>query len=107
MATGPVQVSRRTGSVVRDCHRQPGTMTTANGFSRGGAGMQQPKTTVPPCPVQRSGRHRWRLDRARSTSLAEADVCKMCGMVRMTSFRTGERRYEAVADAAVPRRTGV
>ena len=34
------------------------------------------------------------------SGILEADVCKVCGMVRMTSFRTGERRYEAAADAA-------
>ena len=69
------------------------------------ARKQQPP--VPPCPVPRSRQHRWRLDRERSTAFREADVCKACGMVRMTSFQTGKRSYEAVADAGVPRRTGV
>ena len=68
---------------------------------------QTTKMTVPPCLFRRA-RHRWLLDRERSTASCQADVCEACGMLRMTSFRTGQPSYEPAdevnLDDAVPRR---
>ena len=51
--------------------------------------MTQQKLQVPPCPRRASG-HAWRLARERSTRECEADACQACGLVRMTSYRTGQ-----------------
>ncbi len=52
--------------------------------------------------------HRWLLDRERSTTSCQADVCEACGMLRLTSFRTGQPSHEPAdevsLDDAVPRR---
>ena len=55
--------------------------------------MPETRVTVPPCPFRRAG-HRWLLDRERSTTSCQADVCEACGMLRLTSFRTGQPSYE-------------
>ena len=46
------------------------------------------KFVVPMCPRRENG-HLWRFDRERSTGDCQADVCQACGLVRMTSYRTG------------------
>ena len=72
-----------------------------------GGPMPETKVTVPPCPFRRGG-HRWLLNRERSTASCQADVCEACGMLRLTSFRTGQPSYEPAdevsLDDAVPRR---
>ena len=50
--------------------------------------MTHQKLRVPACPRRASG-HAWRLARERSTRDCEAEVCQACGLVRMTSYRTG------------------
>ena len=56
--------------------------------------MADQKLRVPPCPRRTSG-HAWRLDWECSTTACEAYVCRACGVVRMTSYRTGQVvRYE-------------
>ena len=44
---------------------------------------------VPSCPQRESG-HLWRFDREHSTRVCQADVCQACGLVRLTSYRTGQ-----------------
>ncbi len=62
--------------------------------------MAHQNLQVPPCPRRASG-HVWRLARKRSTNDCRADVCKACGLVRMTSYRTGQVvRYETSEDKA-------
>ena len=51
--------------------------------------MTHQKLRVPPCPRRASG-HAWGLARERSTRECEAEECLACGLVRMTSYRTGE-----------------
>ena len=64
--------------------------------------MPQARAPVSPCPLRPAG-HRWLFARDRSTVSEQADVCGACGMVRLTSFRTGQPRYEvAVGRRAVP-----
>lgn len=56
--------------------------------------MPEQELTVPLCPRRESG-HLWRFDRERSTRDCQADVCRACGLARMTSYRTGQvLRYE-------------
>lgn len=56
--------------------------------------MTQQNLRVPPCPQRASG-HAWSLARKRSTRECEADICEACGLVRLTSYRTGQVvRYE-------------
>ena len=59
------------------------------GRVRGVQQMTHQKLQVPPCPRQACG-HAWRLARERSTRECEADVCQACGLVRITSYRTGQ-----------------
>lgn len=60
----------------------------------GVAEMTHQNLRVPPCPQRASG-HAWRLARERSTRECEAEACQACGLVRMTSYRTGQLvRYE-------------
>ena len=47
------------------------------------------KLVVPMCPRRENG-HLWRFDRECSTGGCQADVCQACGLVRMTSYRTGQ-----------------
>ena len=47
------------------------------------------KLVVPMCPRRENG-HLWRFDRECSTGDCQADVCQACGLVRMTSYRTGQ-----------------
>ena len=51
--------------------------------------MPEQKLVVPACPRRANG-HLWRLDRERSTTDCQADVCPACGLVRLTSYRTGQ-----------------
>ena len=51
--------------------------------------MSHQKLQVPPCPRRASG-HAWRVAREQSTRECEADECQACGLVRMTSYRTGQ-----------------
>ena len=51
--------------------------------------MIHQKLQVPPCPRRASG-HAWRLAREHSTRECEADACQACGLVRITSYRTGQ-----------------
>ena len=51
--------------------------------------MTHQKLRVPPCPRRASG-HASRLARERSTRECEADESQACGLVRMTSYRTGQ-----------------
>ena len=56
--------------------------------------MPEQKLVVPACPRRGNG-HWWRFDRERSTGDCQADVCQACGLVRLTSYRTGQVvRYE-------------
>ena len=51
--------------------------------------MPEQKLVVPACPRRENG-HLWRFDRGRSTTDCQADVCRACGLVRLTSYRTGQ-----------------
>jgi len=51
--------------------------------------MAEQKLVVPACPHRENG-HLWRFDRERSTGDCQADVCQACGLVRLTSYRTGQ-----------------
>ena len=51
--------------------------------------MVEEKLAVPLCP-QRGNGHRWQFDRERSTGDCQADVCQACGLVSLTSYRTGQ-----------------
>ena len=51
--------------------------------------MPEQKLVVPACPRRENG-HLWRFDRERSTGDCQADVCQACGLVRLTSYRTGQ-----------------
>ena len=51
--------------------------------------MAEQKLVVPACPRRENG-HLWRFDRERSTGDCQADVCQACGLVRLTSYRTGQ-----------------
>ena len=69
--------------------------------------MTQQKLQVSPCPRRASG-HAWRLARERSTRECEAEACP-CGLVRMTSYRTGqvvayERSDGGIGTGARPQR---
>ena len=55
--------------------------------------MLHTKVTVPPCPFRRA-EHRWLFDTERASVSSQAEVCEACGMLRLTSFRTGQPRYE-------------
>ena len=56
--------------------------------------MPEQKLVVPACPRRANG-HLWRFDREHSTRDCQADVCRTCGLVRLTSYRTGQVvRYE-------------
>ena len=62
--------------------------------------MTHQSLRIPPCPQRASG-HAWRFARERSTRECEAYVCQACGLVRLTSYRTGQIvRYEAAGDNA-------
>ena len=66
------------------------------------------KLQVPPCPRRASG-HAWRLARERSTPECEGDECYACGLLRMTSYRTGQvvgyrRSGDSVRTEPRPRR---
>ena len=57
--------------------------------------MTHQNLRVPPCPQRASG-HAWRLARELSTQEYEADICRACGLLRLTSYRTGRvLRYES------------
>ena len=51
--------------------------------------MPEQKLVVPACPRRENG-HLWRFDLERSTTDCQADVCQACGLVRLTSYRTGQ-----------------
>ena len=58
------------------------------------------KLRVPPCPERASG-HAWQLAREHSTKDCQAEACEACGLVRMTSYRTGQIvRYEPAGHTA-------
>ena len=58
------------------------------------------KLRVPPCPERASG-HAWQLAREHSTEDCQAEACEACGLIRMTSYRTGQTiRYEPAGDTA-------
>ena len=58
------------------------------------------KLRVPPCPGRASG-HAWQLAREHSTKDCQAEACEACGLLRMTSYRTGQIiRYEPAGDTA-------
>ena len=60
--------------------------------------MAHQNLRVPACPQRASG-HAWRLARERSTNDCQADACEACGLVRMTSYWTGQVvRYESGDD---------
>ena len=55
---------------------------------------------VPVCPRRANG-HAWQLARECSTRECEAQACRACGLVRMTSYRTGQVvRYEPADQTA-------
>ena len=59
--------------------------------------MPEQKLVVPACPRRANG-HLWRFDREHSTRDCQAEVCRTCGLVRLTSYRTGQVvRYEGSA----------
>ena len=58
--------------------------------------MPEQKLVVPACPRRENG-HLWRFDRERSTD-CQADVCQACGLVRLTSYWTGQVVRYADAD---------
>ena len=60
--------------------------------------MPDQKLAVPLCARRENG-HLWRFDRERSTEDCQADVCQACGLVRMTSYRTGQVVRYAGAEA--------
>ena len=62
--------------------------------------MTHQKLQVPPCPRRASG-HAWRLAQERSTRECEAEECLACGLVRMTSYRTGQVVGYGRADGGV------
>ncbi len=62
--------------------------------------MTHQKLQVPPCPQRASG-HAWRLARERSTRECEATACQACGLVRMTSYRTGQVVGYGRSDGAI------
>ena len=47
------------------------------------------KLTTPSCPRRDNG-HWWRFAPARSTGDCQAEVRAACGLVRLTSYRTGQ-----------------
>ena len=49
------------------------------------------------CPRRESG-HLWRFDRERSMRDCQADVSQACGLVRLTSYQTGQVVRYVVAD---------
>ena len=51
--------------------------------------MPEQKVDVPTCPRRGNG-HLWRFEWKRSTEDCQADVCQACGLVRLTSYRTGQ-----------------
>ena len=51
--------------------------------------MTQQNLRVPACPQRASG-HAWRLARDRATRECQAEACEACGLIRMTSYRTGQ-----------------
>ena len=51
--------------------------------------MTHQRLQIPPCPRRASG-HAWLLASEHSTRECEADACQACGLVRMTSYRTGQ-----------------
>ena len=51
--------------------------------------MPEQKLVVPACPRRGNG-HLWQFDRERSTVDCQADACQACGLVRLTSYRTGQ-----------------
>ena len=51
--------------------------------------MPEQKFVVPACPRRENGQL-WRFDRERSTGDCQAAVCQACGLVRLTSYRTGQ-----------------
>ena len=58
------------------------------------------KLRVPPCPERASG-HAWQLAREHATKDCQAEACEACGLVRMTSYRTGQIiRYEPAGHTA-------
>ncbi|MCY3846266.1 MAG: hypothetical protein OXH69_22300 [Acidobacteria bacterium] len=58
------------------------------------------KLPIPPCP-DAAGGHAWRLAREHSTKDCQVEACEACGLVRMTSYRTGQIiRYEPAGNAA-------
>ena len=73
-----------------------GTVEAVPGTPAGGGARDAPtglmaeqKLVVPACPRRENG-HLWRFDRERSTGDCQADVCQACGLVRLTSYRTGQ-----------------
>ena len=59
--------------------------------------MPEQKLVVSACPRRANG-HLWRFDREHSTRDCQAEVCRTCGLVRLTSYRTGQVvRYEGSA----------
>ena len=59
--------------------------------------MPEQKLVVTVCPRRENG-HLWRFDREHSTTDCQADVCQACGLVRLTSYRTGQVVRYAGAD---------
>lgn len=52
--------------------------------------MSEQKLVVPTCPRRGNG-HWWRFDRERSTGIVRRTTCATaCGLVRLTSYRTGQ-----------------
>jgi len=51
--------------------------------------VPEQKFVVPACPRRGNG-HLWQFDRERSTVDCQADTCQACGLVRLTSYRTGQ-----------------
>ena len=68
--------------------RVSGTRVAGGGDASTGL-MPEQKLVVPACPRRESG-HLWRFDRRHSTEDCQADACQACGLVRMTSYRTGQ-----------------
>ena len=65
--------------------------------------MTNQKLRSPAC-TRRASEHAWQPAQERSTRECEADACQGCGLVRLTSYRTGQVvRYETADDSIRPR----
>ena len=89
--------SRRTGTAgwqtkmpgILEVHKPKGSAARQGTETPHVQQMTHQKLQVPPCP-RRAGGHAWLLASEHSTRECEADACQACGLVRITSYRTGQ-----------------